>query len=253
MTLRQLTSRMNGSNTDRFIHSMYTITEASIIYEDNHLIAINKASGALIQGDKSGDIPLTEAVKEFLKKKYNKPGAVYLGLVHRLDRPVSGLVLFAKTDKALTRLNRMFQERTVQKTYWAIVSNRPDPFEGKIKNYLRKNTKQNKSYTATTPKDGAKLAELSYKLMMSTKQYHLLEVKPVTGRHHQIRAQLAGLGCPIKGDLKYGAERSNKDGYIHLHARQLELIHPVKKTPLKLVASIPADENLWATMSEPLN
>ncbi len=232
---------------------MFEISPASVLYEDNHLIAINKKAGIPVQGDQSGDQPLNEAVKAFLKKKYNKPGAVYLGVVHRLDRPVSGVVLFAKTDKALGRLNKMFQERTIQKTYWAVVRQRPDPYEGKIKNYLRKNAKQNKSYVASTGKDGSKLAELTYQLLMSTNHYHLLKVLPLTGRHHQIRAQLASIGCPIKGDLKYGAERSNSNGSIHLHARKLEFIHPVKKEPVVLTAPPPSGDNLWAVMSEPLD
>ncbi len=210
-----------------------------ILFEDNHLLIVNKRSGDIVQGDKTGDIPLTANLKSYLKEKYNKPGEVFLGLVHRLDRPVSGAVIFARTSKSLTRLTTMVKEHEITKTYWAIVDKLPEPTEGKLINYLKKNETQNKSYTVNEGANGSKRAELNYKLLASGKTYHLLEIVLITGRHHQIRAQLAAIGCPIKGDLKYGAKRSNPDGSISLHARYLEFSHPISKLAVKITAPVP--------------
>ncbi|MGL4228043.1 MAG: RluA family pseudouridine synthase [Tannerellaceae bacterium] len=215
-----------------------------VIYEDNHIIAVNKTCSEIVQGDKTGDKPLSDIVKDWLKVKYNKPGNVFVGVTHRLDRPVSGLVLFAKTSKALTRLNEMFREGGVKKTYWAIVRNRPPQEEGELVHYLVKNEKQNKSYAYPTEKPQSKKAILHYKLIASSDNYHLLEVDLKTGRHHQIRCQLAKMGCPIKGDLKYGFDRSNKDGGISLHSRRASFIHPVSKEQIDIVAPVPNDP-LW--------
>ena len=211
-----------------------------VLYEDNHLIAINKRPGDIVQGDKTGDVPLSEVVKAYIKKKYNKPGNVYLGVAHRLDRPTSGVVIFARTSKALTRLNKLFATKETSKTYWALVKNRPSEESGTLVHWLKKNPKQNKSYPHKKEISGSKRAILDYKLIKSLDRYFLLEIDLHTGRHHQIRAQLAAIGCPIKGDLKYGYDRSNPDGSIHLHARSLEFIHPVKKEPLAIVAPPPA-------------
>lgn len=215
-----------------------------VIYEDNHIIAVNKTCSEIVQGDKTGDKPLSDIVKDWLKVKYNKPGNVFVGVTHRLDRPVSGLVLFAKTSKALSRLNEMFREGGVKKTYWAIVRNRPPQEEGELVHYLVKNEKQNKSYAYPTEKPQSKKAILHYKLIASSENYHLLEVDLKTGRHHQIRCQLAKMGCPIKGDLKYGFDRSNKDGGISLHSRRASFIHPVSKEQIDIVAPVPNDP-LW--------
>lgn len=215
-----------------------------VIYEDNHIIAVNKTCSEIVQGDKTGDKPLSDIVKDWLKVKYNKPGNVFVGVTHRLDRPVSGLVLFAKTSKALSRLNEMFREGGVKKTYWAIVRNRPPQEEGELVHYLVKNEKQNKSYAYPTEKPQSKKAILHYKLIASSDNYHLLEVDLKTGRHHQIRCQLAKMGCPIKGDLKYGFDRSNKDGGISLHSRRASFIHPVSKEQIEIVAPVPNDP-LW--------
>jgi 23S rRNA pseudouridine1911/1915/1917 synthase len=212
-----------------------------IIYEDNHLLIINKLPGQLVQGDKTGDVPLVEALKDYLKKKYDKPGAVFLGVVHRLDRPTSGIVVFARTSKALERLNKDFKERTVKKTYWAVVKNKPPKTEDTLTHFLLRNEKTNKSKAFDAPKPEAKEASLTYRMVKQLKTFYLLEVALHTGRHHQIRSQLAAIGCPIKGDLKYGAERSNKDGSIHLHARELMLIHPTTKRLLHFVAAPPKD------------
>tara|TARA_B100001758_G_C18416906_1_gene620847 strand:+ start:4151 stop:4810 length:660 start_codon:yes stop_codon:yes gene_type:complete len=213
-----------------------------ILYEDNHLIAINKKSGDIVQADKTGDAPLSDFVKAYIKKKYKKPGEVFLGTIHRLDRPTSGIVLFARTSKALTRMNEQFRNKEVQKTYWAIVDKVPPKHKDILENYLEKNQKQNKSYV-TQKKDG-KQAILEYRILKKLDNYFLLEIKPKTGRHHQIRVQLASIGCIIKGDLKYGAKRSNKDASIHLLAQKLEFIHPVKKEAISIVASTPKD-SLW--------
>ncbi|VAW12477.1 Similar to tRNA pseudouridine synthase C, group TruC1 [hydrothermal vent metagenome] len=215
-----------------------------VIYEDNHLIAINKRPGDIVQGDKTGDIPLSEVVKQYLKEKYNKTGNVYLGVVHRLDRPTSGIVLFAKTSKALPRLNKLFAEKKAQKTYWAVVKNLPDKEQDTLVHWLKRNSKQNKSYANIKEVPDSKKALLSYTTIKKLNNYYLLEVDLKTGRHHQIRAQLTAIGCPIKGDLKYGFDRSNKDGSIHLHARSLSLIHPVKKELLELIAEAPKDP-IW--------
>jgi 23S rRNA pseudouridine1911/1915/1917 synthase len=201
-------------------------TNIQILYEDNHLIVVNKRSGDIVQGDKTGDIPLSDHVKSYIKEKYNKPGEVFLGTVHRLDRPTSGVVLFARTSKALTRMNKMFKEKDIQKTYWAVTEKSPSPNKGTLIDKLKKNEKQNKSYV--TKGDG-KLAELNYDTINKSDNYYLVEVTPITGRHHQIRVQLANIGAIIKGDLKYGARRSNKDGSIHLHARKIRIHSPCKK------------------------
>ena len=213
-----------------------------VLYEDNHLIVINKRSGDIVQGDKTGDKPLSDLVKDYIKVKYNKPGDVYLGTVHRLDRPTSGIVLFARTSKALSRMNKLFVDKNIQKTYWAVTEKAPNPMTGLLANWLKKNEKQNKSYVVKNG-DG-KHAELTYQHLAKSDNFHLIEVKPKTGRHHQIRVQLSQIGAIIKGDLKYGAKRSNKDGSIHLLARKLEFIHPVSKEPISIVASTP-DDPIW--------
>ena len=213
-----------------------------VLYEDNHLIAVNKKSGNIVQGDKTGDPPLSDFVKEYIKKKYQKPGEVFLGTIHRLDRPTSGIVLFARTSKALSRMNEQFRNKEVQKTYWAIVDKAPPNNTGTLDNNLHKNQKQNKSYV-TKGTDG-KHAVLDYKLLKKLDNFYHLEIKPKTGRHHQIRVQLAHIGCIIKGDLKYGAKRSNKDASIHLLAQKLEFLHPVKKEAISITASAPKD-SVW--------
>ena len=214
-----------------------------VLYEDNHLIAVNKKSGDIVQGDKTGDTPLSEFVKKYIKEKYNKPGEVFLGTIHRLDRPTSGIVLYARTSKALTRMNKQFREKEVQKIYWAIVENAPPKINGTLKNNLQKNQQQNKSYIIKNKK--GKHAVLKYTLIKKLDNFFLLELKPKTGRHHQIRVQLANIGCVIKGDLKYGAKRSNKDASIHLLAKNLKFIHPVRKEPISITAPTPQD-NIWA-------
>lgn len=227
----------------------------TVLYEDNHIIAVNKTSNEIVQGDKTGDTPLSELVKAYIKEKYDKPGEVFLGVTHRLDRPTSGVVLFARTSKALARLNDMFKSHTeIKKTYWTIVANVPAAPEGRLENYLIRNEQQNKSYIARVDKDGnplnkdAKKAVLSYKTIAQGERYTLLEINLETGRHHQIRCQLAAIGCPIKGDLKYGAKRSNPDGGICLHARRIEFIHPVSKQPISIVAPVPEDK-LWQDLA----
>jgi 23S rRNA pseudouridine1911/1915/1917 synthase len=222
----------------------------TVLYEDNHIIAVNKSSSEIVQGDKTGDQPLSETIKLYLKEKYNKPGEVFLGVTHRLDRPVSGVVLFAKTSKALTRLNEMFRNQEVKKTYWAIVKERPELPEGRLEHYLVRNEKQNKSVAFEKERSDAKKAALSYRLIAHSDTYYLLEVQLETGRHHQIRCQLAKMGCPIKGDLKYGFPRSNPNGGISLHARSVEFIHPVSKLPISLTAPVPVDDKLWDTMEK---
>lgn len=220
-----------------------------ILYEDNHILAINKLVGEIIQGDKTGDEPLSELLKRYIKERDAKPGNVFMGVTHRLDRPVSGVTLFAKTSKALSRLNELFRIGEVKKTYWAIVKNRPPKDVDTLTHYLTRNEKQNKSTAHNKPVNNAKEAKLIYKLIASSDTYHLLEVQLLTGRHHQIRSQLAAIGCPIKGDLKYGFPRSNLDGGISLHARSAELIHPIKKVQLKIVAPVP-NEKLWMWFEE---
>lgn len=219
-------------------------SDLKILYEDNHLIIINKNAGDIVQGDKTGDTPLLDKVKTYIKEKYNKPGEVFLGLPHRLDRPTSGIVVFAKTSKALARMNELFKSKDLKKTYWAIVEKAPHKTQDTLISYLKKNEQQNKSFSSPTEKEGYKRAELSYSLLKSSDNYHLLEIALKTGRHHQIRVQLSEIGCIIKGDLKYGAKRSNKDGSISLHARKIEFIHPVKKELIKVVAPVPNDP-LW--------
>ncbi len=216
----------------------------TVIYEDNHIIIVNKSASEIVQGDKTGDKPLSDIVKEYLKTKYNKPGNVFVGVPHRLDRPVSGIVVLAKTSKALARLNEMFRNGDVKKTYWAIVKNCPKKDEEILENYLVRNEKQNKSYAYDKEVPNSKKAILHYKLIGHSQNYYLLEVDLMTGRHHQIRCQLAKMGCPIKGDLKYGSQRSNPDGSICLHARRVRFIHPVSKIEIDITAPTP-DDNLW--------
>ncbi|AYN67931.1 RNA pseudouridine synthase [Euzebyella marina] len=221
-----------------------TAENLQVIYEDNHLIAVNKRPGDIVQGDKTGDTPLSEVVKEYLKIKYNKPGNVYLGVTHRLDRPTSGIVVFAKTSKALPRLNKLFAEKDAQKTYWAIVKNEPPKSENLLVHWLVRNPKQNKSYPNPKQVPNSKKASLTYRIVQKLDNYFLLEINLHTGRHHQIRVQLSAVGSPIKGDLKYGFDRSNKDASIHLHARKLSFVHPVKKEQVDLIADPPNDP-LW--------
>ena len=215
-----------------------------ISYEDNHLIVINKRPGDIVQGDKTGDTPLVDIVKAYIKIKYHKPGNVFLGVVHRIDRPTSGLVMFARTSKALTRLNNALKNKEILKTYWAIVRQKPKPETGTLIHYLKKNPKKNKTSVYDQPVKDAKKAVLHYQTLASSERYHLLEIDLETGRSHQIRAQLAKIGSPIKGDLKYGYPRSNKNGGISLHARKIELLHPVKKEKLIITAK-PPDDDLW--------
>ena len=216
----------------------------TVVYEDNHIIVVNKTNSEIVQGDKTGDIPLSETVKQYLKEKYQKPGNVFVGVTHRLDRPVSGLVVFAKTSKALSRLNEMFKNSEVKKTYWAIVKECPRELEGELVHYLVRNEKQNKSYAYDKEVPDSKKAILHYRLIARSQNYNLLEVDLKTGRHHQIRCQLAKMGCPIKGDLKYGFARSNPDGSICLHARRISFIHPVSKEQIDLEAPLPPG-SLW--------
>lgn len=216
-----------------------------VLYEDNHIIIVNKAASEIVQGDKTGDTPLSDMVKAYIKEKYHKPGAVFLGVVHRLDRPVSGVVVFARTSKALERLNAMFREGgRIRKTYWTLVKSRPAEPQAELVHYLVRNEQQNKSYAYSAERAGAKRSVLSYRLLCSLDHYHLLEVSLQTGRHHQIRCQLAKIGSPIKGDLKYGADRSNPDGSISLHARRIQFEHPVSKVMIDVVAPVP-DDRIW--------
>ena len=224
---------------------MYSNKEnIQILFEDNHIIIVNKRAGDITQGDKTGDKPLSEVVKEYIKKKYNKPGNVYLGVVHRLDRPTSGIIIFAKTSKSLERLNKMLRDKTIHKTYWAIVKNQPKKEQDTLINFLKKNPKNNKSSVYPRESEGGKKAILHYQLLKILDHYSLVEILVETGRHNQIRAQLAAIGSPIKGDLKYGFDRSNKDGSIHLHARKIEFIHPVSKEEIHVNAPLPK-EALW--------
>ncbi len=215
-----------------------------VLHEDNHTIVVNKRASDIVQGDKTGDEPLVEKVKKYIKEKYNKPGNVFCGVVHRLDRPTSGAIVFARTSKALPRLNAQFKEKTTRKIYWAVVEQKPKKASDKLVHFLKKNEKQNKSYASNTEIEGSKRAVLNYTLKASSDKYHLLEIELETGRHHQIRCQLSSVGFIIKGDLKYGARRSNKDGSIHLHARQLEYTHPTTKELVTVTAPVPKDA-LW--------
>lgn len=220
-----------------------------VLYEDNHIIIVNKAPSEIVQGDKTGDKPLLDIVKDYLKVKYNKPGNVFCGVTHRLDRPTSGVVVFAKTSKALSRLNEMFKNNEIDKTYWAIVKKLPPRVEATLTHYLIKNERTNKSTAYDVEKPNTKKAVLHYKVIAQSQNYHLLEVDLETGRHHQIRCQLSKIGSPIKGDLKYGAERSNLDGSISLHARKISFVHPVSKEKIEVVASTPEDV-LWKALLE---
>jgi len=222
---------------------------AEILYEDNHIIAVFKRSSDLAQGDKTGDVSLDTEVKKYLGEKYKKPGEVFLGVVHRLDRPVSGVLLYARTSKALERLNEMFRDKQVKKTYLAIVKERPPDDEATITHFLKKNEAQNKSYVYDTEVKGSKSASLTYRLKGRSEKYYMLEIELHTGRHHQIRAQLAKIGCPIKGDLKYGFQRSNEDGSISLFARKIEFIHPVKKEPVTIIAHFP-EGDIWSVFMD---
>ena len=215
-----------------------------ILHEDNHIIVVNKRVGDIVQGDKTGDKPLSDVVKEYIKEKYQKPGEVFLGVVHRLDRPTSGIVVFARTSKALTRLNELFANRETQKTYWAVVKNKPEKDHDALVHYLKRNEKNNTSKAHLKEVPESKKANLDYKIIKTLDNYFALEINLYTGRHHQIRAQLAAIGCPIKGDLKYGFDRSNPDGGIHLHARKLVFIHPVSKETLEIIAPTPKDA-IW--------
>ena len=215
-----------------------------VLYEDNHIIIINKRAGDITQGDKTGDKPLSDVVKEYVKDKYNKPGNVFIGTVHRLDRPTSGIVIFARTSKALERLNKMLRDKTINKTYWALVKNKPKKESDTLIDFLKKDTKKNKSFVYKKEIEGSKKATLHYKIIKKLDNYSLLEIDLETGRHHQIRTQLSSIGSPIKGDLKYGFDRSNKDGSISLHARKIEFIHPVSKENISLIAPTP-DDVIW--------
>ncbi|NMH28769.1 RluA family pseudouridine synthase [Flavobacterium silvaticum] len=223
-------------------------TNLQVLFEDNHLIVVNKRVGDIVQGDKTGDKPLSDVVKEYIKDKYNKPGEVFLGVVHRLDRPTTGIVVFARTSKALERLNELFKNRETKKTYWALVKNKPSKESERLVHYLTRNEKSNTSKAHAKEVPNSKIAELEYKVLKQLDKYYLLGINLFTGRHHQIRSQLSVIGSPIKGDLKYGFDRSNPDGGISLHARELQFIHPVKKEPVHIVAPVPEDA-LWKAAS----
>ena len=216
-----------------------------VIYEDNHIIAVNKTCREIVQGDKTGDTPLSDMLKAWLKEKYCKPGNVFVGVTHRLDRPVSGVVLFAKTSKALARMNETVKNRRIRKIYWAITENRPSPESGSLKHFLVRDGRTNRTKAYDRPVPDAKEARLDYRLLAESDRYRLLEIELLTGRHHQIRAQLSKIGCPIRGDLKYGAPRSNRDGSISLHARSIEFVHPVRRSPVLITAPVPPQDNLW--------
>lgn len=216
-----------------------------VLYEDNHLVIVNKMPSEIVQGDKTGDSPLSDLVKTYIRDKYRKPGAAFLGVAHRIDRPVSGVVVFARTSKALGRLNHMLKERQIDKRYYAVVRAEPPADQGTLTHYLKKNEAQNKSYVVPPDSKGAKKAVLQYRVVARSDHYILLDIELLTGRHHQVRVQLANIGCPIKGDLKYGYGRSNHDGSIHLHARSVAFLHPVRKEPLHIVAPFPAGDPLW--------
>jgi 23S rRNA pseudouridine1911/1915/1917 synthase len=223
------------------------LKDLEVIFEDNHFIAINKPAGVLVQGDETGDTPLSEIVKEYIKKKYNKPGDVFLGVVHRIDRPVSGVVIFARTTKGLIRLNELFKNREVQKVYWAVTDTRPEPISGHLTHFLHKDQTRNvtKAYQSQNRNKQAKQADMDYELLASIGNHHLLLVKPLTGRPHQIRVQLSRINCSIKGDIKYGSNTLNRDGSVHLHSRILSFIHPIKKTNIKITAALPKKDQVW--------
>lgn len=223
-----------------------------VLYEDNHIIIVNKAPGEIVQGDKTGDTPLSETVKEWIKQRYDKPGNVFLGVVHRLDRPVAGVVMFAKTSKALTRLNEMLRNGEIHKTYWAITRNKPNPPEGVLTHYLTSVERTNKSFVSTTPRNGAKEARLAYRTIATGDHNSLVEINLMTGRKHQIRVQLASIGSPIRGDLKYGDKRSNTDGSISLLARRLQFTHPVSHKPIDITAPVP-DDKIWLALENIAN
>lgn len=243
---------MNGKRKDMIEESRIDDHSLQILYEDNHVIVINKRASDIVQGDKTGDETLPDKIKLYLKEKYQKPGNVFCGVVHRLDRPTSGAVIFARTSKALERLNAQFRDKETNKIYWAIVEKKPEKEEGTLIHFLKKNEKQNKSYASKTETQGSKKAILHYKLIASSDKYHLLEVKLETGRHHQIRVQLSSIGCIIKGDVKYGARRPNQDGSVGLHARYLEFIHPTTKEIIKITAPVP-DDALWVYFQNTLS
>lgn len=219
-----------------------------ILYEDNHLVIVNKQPGHIVQADATGDKTLGEYVADYLKEKYNKPGNVFVGIPHRLDRPTSGIVIFTRTSKALSRMTELFKKREITKTYWAVSANKPNPTSGRLEQWLKKNAKQNKSYTVPENTNGSQRAVLNYTYLRSSDRYHLIEVDLETGRHHQIRAQLSSIGCTIKGDLKYGADRPNKDRSIHLHSRFVSFVHPIKKTPVEVTAKPPSDP-VWKALN----
>lgn len=223
-----------------------------VLYEDNHIVIVNKKPGEIVQGDKTGDVPLSETVKDWIKERYAKPGNVYIGVVHRLDRPVGGIVVFAKTSKACARLNDMFRNGQVHKTYWAITRNMPKEPEALLTHYITTVEKNNKSYASATPKEGSKESKLKYKVIANSDRYHLLEVELLTGRKHQIRVQLSSIGCPVKGDLKYGDKRSNPDGSISLIARRVQFEHPVSHKMIDITAPVP-DDTLWEALESNIN
>jgi 23S rRNA pseudouridine1911/1915/1917 synthase len=231
---------------------MINRVELDILYQDNHLIAVNKLPGQLVQGDKTGDKPLNQMVKDYLKQKYNKPGNVFLGVIHRLDRPASGVVLFARNSKALARMNKNFKNKEIKKVYWAIVKNPPPHNHDTLNNHLFKNQAKNKSYVTEKNQPGTKAACLTYRIILKLKRYTVLQITPQSGRHHQIRVQLAAIGCPIKGDIKYGFARTNTDASIHLHARELRFLHPVTKKEVVLIATPPLTDPLWQGVMEQL-
>jgi 23S rRNA pseudouridine1911/1915/1917 synthase len=226
-----------------------SIWPEQIVYEDNHILVLNKMPSEIVQGDKTGDLPLSEKIKNYIKERDHKPGNVFCGVIHRLDRPVSGLIVFAKTSKALSRFNELFREKTIHKTYLAVVKNKPAKLSGTLVHYLIKNEKSNMSKAYEKPVAQALKAELEYELVASSDNYHLLKIKLLTGRHHQIRCQLSAIGCPIKGDLKYGFGRSNEGGFIHLHSHQLEFTHPIKSQPIVLKALPVTDDAVWKFFS----
>lgn len=242
---------MKGNNI-KTPDSIEKLLEKNILFEDNHIVIINKLPSQIVQGDKTGDRPLADLVKDYIKVKYEKSGDVFLGVVHRLDRPVSGAVIFARTSKSLTRLNALIKNREISKTYWAVVKNKPPRECDTLVNFLRRDEVRNKSFIAGENTRNAQRASLSYTLVGNSDNYYLLQIDLQTGRHHQIRAQLAGIGCPIKGDLKYGYPRSNSDGSIHLHARKLNFIHPVTLNPVSILASTPADP-VWDYFEQNFN